>query len=150
MRWMLGRYRRSVRFLGVLAWASVPGGALAADVEVAVGNVRNAQGHVLVALCSKTDFLSLSCERQSGSPARPGTVTVTIRDVRPDRYAVQAYQDENDNLKLDTNFLGLPVEGIGFGNDAKMLFGPPTYDDAAVIVPAAGMSIRLELRYTFD
>jgi uncharacterized protein (DUF2141 family) len=62
---------------------------------------------------------------------------------------LQAYQDDNDNFTLDRNFFGMPKEGMGFSRDAKMSFGPPAFDDAAVTVPAAGAVLTFALRY-FD
>lgn len=45
-------------------------------------------------------------------------------------YAVACYHDENNNGKLDTNFLGIPKEGTGASRDAKGSMGPPKFDDA--------------------
>ncbi len=41
----------------------------------------------------------------------------------------------------------MPTEGIGFSNDAKMRFGPPSFADAAFTLGAAGGQIALALRY---
>ena len=46
-------------------------------------------------------------------------------DLAPGRYALSAFHNENDNGELDTNLLGVPSEGYGFGNDASAAFGPP-------------------------
>jgi uncharacterized protein (DUF2141 family) len=35
--------------------------------------------------------------------------------------------DQNNNLKLDTNFLGLPKEPYGFSNNPKVV-GKPSFD----------------------
>lgn len=40
-------------------------------------------------------------------------------------YAVQVYQDKNDNLKLDRPLGGPPTERYGFSNNARGTFGPP-------------------------
>ena len=78
-----------------------------------------------------------------------GEAKVVVRDIDPGVYAVQAFHDENGNFDLDRNFLGLPKEGMGFSNDAPMRFGPPSFDDAAIEIGAAGAATRLRLRY-FD
>lgn len=44
--------------------------------------------------------------------------------------AVSIYHDENDNGKLDTNFFGVPKEGVGVSNNAKGNMGPPKFKDA--------------------
>jgi len=43
---------------------------------------------------------------------------------RVGKYAVSVFHDENSNGKLDTNFLGIPREGVGASNNAKGHFGP--------------------------
>ena len=42
-------------------------------------------------------------------------------EIPPGTYAIGVYIDENDNEKLDTNFLGIPKEQYGFSNNAKAL-----------------------------
>ncbi|WP_448203291.1 DUF2141 domain-containing protein [Azospirillum sp. sgz302134] len=122
----------------------------AADLSVTVTNVRNDRGKVLVALCTPDTFLKAGCPYTAGEPARAGQVTVTVRNVPPGTYAVQAFHDENQNLDIDRNFLGLPEEGIGFGNDAPMRFGPPRYADAALAIGPAGGRTNLALRYFIE
>ena len=45
-------------------------------------------------------------------------------------YAIGVYVDENENEKLDTNFLGIPKEQYGFSNNAKA-FGIPKFESAS-------------------
>jgi len=44
--------------------------------------------------------------------------------VAPGRYAVSVFHDENSNGKMDTNFIGIPREGVGASNNAKGHLGP--------------------------
>ncbi len=118
-------------------------------VEVTVTGVRNANGHVLVAVCDKATFLAETCPYRGRAAAKAGAVTVRITGVPPGIYAAQAYQDENDNGRIDRTLLGIPKEGIGFSNDAPMRFGPPSFAAAAFSLGAAGGAIQFALRY-FD
>ena len=45
-------------------------------------------------------------------------------------YAIKIFHDENENEKLDTNFMGVPKERFGFSNNVMGRFGPPTFDQA--------------------
>lgn len=56
--------------------------------------------------------------------------TVIFKDIPKGTYAISSYHDENDNKKMDTNFIGIPKEPIGMSNDAKGFMGPPKYIDA--------------------
>jgi uncharacterized protein (DUF2141 family) len=93
-----------------------------------------------------------------GFPARPtykaarrvtilGTeATCEFRDVRPGVYAVALFHDENGNGKLDTNFLGLPSEGVGTSNNKRPLVGPPSWGGSKFRLEHDG-TIRVTLHY---
>ena len=59
-----------------------------------------------------------------------GRATCVFDDLKPGTYAVSFIHDENENGKLDTNFIGIPTEGYGASNDARARFGPPKWADA--------------------
>jgi len=124
-------------------------GALAAELKVTLEQVVTDAGYLLVAVCTPETFLRRGCPYTGRAPAASGEAHVVVRGIDPGVYAVQAFHDENDNLELDRNFLGLPEEGMGFSNDAPMRFGPPRFEDAAIEIDAGGAAIRLRLRY-FD
>jgi uncharacterized protein (DUF2141 family) len=124
--------------------------AFGASLDVSVENVRYDKGHILVAVCPAQDFLTARCPFVGSAPASRGLVEVRVPNIPPGTYAVQVFQDENDNPKIDRNFLGLPTEGMGFSNDAPFRFGPPTFKDAAIIVGPNGAQTELRLRYFTD
>ena len=127
--------------------AALPAAAEPGTLEVTVTGVRSAAGHVLVAVCDRATFLQPTCRYRGRAPAAMGSVTVRIVGVPAGTYAAQAYQDENDNDKLDRNLFGMPTEGIGFSNDAPMRFGPPSFDAAAFALGGEGGRMTFALRY---
>ena len=123
----------------------------AADFTIEIRGVRSADGQVYVALHgpeSKATFPSgegvVAGHRQ---PAHVGALRFVVNDLSPGRYAVTAFHDENDNGELDTNLLGIPTEGYGFGNDASAAFGPPSFKAAAVAFGDAPEAAVLTLHY---
>jgi uncharacterized protein (DUF2141 family) len=138
-----------IRWVLLLTLLALPASAEPGVLEVTVTGVRNANGHVLVAVCDRATFLSPTCAYRGRAAAQAGAVVVRVTGIPPGVYAVQAYQDENDNGKLDRTFLGMPKEGMGFSRDAPMRFGPPDFADAAVTIPPAGGALSFALRY-FD
>ena len=60
---------------------------------------------------------------------------------------MSAFQDENGNGKLDTNFIGMPKEGVGASNDAAGKFGPPKFDDARFNYKAGRSVMTIHIRY---
>jgi uncharacterized protein (DUF2141 family) len=61
-------------------------------------------------------------------------VIVAEIELEPGNYAVSVHHDDNDNDKMDTNFIGIPKEPIGLSNGAVAKFGPPKYKDAVFTV----------------
>jgi uncharacterized protein (DUF2141 family) len=65
--------------------------------------------------------------------------------IPPGRYAIAVMHDENENHKLDKNFLGIPKEGFGFANNPRIGMSAPSFDAAAhqVNCPETDVEIRL-------
>jgi uncharacterized protein (DUF2141 family) len=68
-----------------------------------------------------------------------------VEDLPTGRYAVMVFHDRNDNGELDKRPLGIPKEPYGFSNDARDPFGPPSFEDAAILVDG-DLTIEVRLR----
>ncbi len=114
--------------------------AAAGELRVAVEGVKGDQGSVRVAIYrAGSKFLAPGQEYSAMyQQARAGDLTVVFGDLPNDRYAVAVFHDENGNAELDANLLGIPLEGIAFSERAAATFGPPSFDAAALTVPAEG------------
>jgi len=69
-----------------------------------------------------------------------------VVDLPAGRYAIAVFHDKNGNQELDQNLVGAPSEPYGFGNNARGSFGPPSFDAAAIDLPASGAHARIEVR----
>lgn len=119
-----------------------------AGIAVTVEGVANATGRVLVALCTRDTFLGAKCPYVANAPASAGgKVEIVLKGIEPGIYAVQAFHDENENFDIDRSFLGWPKEGMGFSNDARMNYGPPDFDEAAIELKRGRNETRVNLRY---
>ncbi|MFT5219982.1 MAG: outer membrane protein [Gammaproteobacteria bacterium] len=56
-----------------------------------------------------------------------------IKDLSSGEYALLVYYDENDNKRIDKNFIGIPVEPIGFSNRYTPR-APPNFSRAAFVI----------------
>jgi uncharacterized protein (DUF2141 family) len=119
----------------------------AGSITFEIGNVRNARGNVLVAVCPRGKFLKEDCAYNGTTRARAGSVTVVVQNVPPGDYAAQAFHDENANENVDQNFIGIPKEGVGFSRDARITFGPPSWNAAHFVHQGAPSAMRIRLRY---
>lgn len=121
------------------------------SLRVQMSALRNERGRVAVALfASEQDFPDQQ-RALAGQLARieGGRAEVTFSGVRPGVYAVAVLHDENENAKMDFNFLGMPLEGYGFSNDASATFGPPSFAAAAFRLAPRPSSITVKVRYLF-
>ncbi len=46
-------------------------------------------------------------------------------------YAISIFHDEDNNGKMNKNFIGYPTEGFGFSNNVKVRFSAPKFDECA-------------------
>jgi len=125
------------------------GPASAARIIVTIDGLHSAQGTVFVGLyATPSKFLN---GNQSDAlrkvRASTGPITVASDALPPGTYAVGAYHDENGNDHLDTNFLGLPVEGYALSNGVRAVMAKPTFQQAAFTVGAGDKPVSLHIRY---
>jgi uncharacterized protein (DUF2141 family) len=123
------------------------------DVTVTVTQLRSAEGMVLG--CMTGDPARFP-QCRSGKPsyhtvvdAHAGQVTLTFADVAPGRYAIALLHDENGNGKADRALGMMPREGFGFSRDAKVVMGPPRFEEAVFEVAEAPRSMAIRMRYMF-
>jgi len=125
------------------------GQASAARIIVTIDGLKSAQGNVFVGLyASPARFLQGNqSDALKKVRASPGPITVTFDNLQPGTYAVGAFHDENGNDHLDTNFLGLPVEGYALSNGVRVVMAKPTFQQAAFTVGVGDKPVSLHIRY---
>ena len=119
----------------VLSTSSSLASGTAADVVIQINGVRNNDGLVRIAVYDRSaDFPSGSPVVGTDIAAAEGTTVVHLHELPVGRYAIAFYHDEDANAEFGQNFIGLPTEGYGFSNDAPVVLGPPSFDEAAIEV----------------
>ncbi len=134
--------------LSVLAGASFT--APTGTVTVEVTNLRSNKGYVLVSLYDTPDAFPKNGEKAVGKgkvTITGGKATISFKNMPQGKYAAAILHDENDNLKMDLNSVGLPQEGYGFSNNAKGLFGPPSFSKAAFTLNGPVKNISIKASY---
>lgn len=121
-------------------------------IEAAVSGVSNAPGMVGCALFSSAAGFPLESDKPSVKIVRVapagGAAMCVFENVPPGVYAMAVVHDTNGNGRADTNFLGMPTEGVGVSNNVMPRMSSPTFDANKFNV-AAGQTTRLaiSLRY---
>jgi uncharacterized protein (DUF2141 family) len=133
----------------ILALMFIAGPASAARIIVTIDGLHSANGNVFVGLyASPNKFLhGNECDAFKKVRASVGPITVEFDNLPPGTYAVGAYHDENGNGHLDTNLLGLPIEGYALSNGVRAILAPPRFTDAAFTVGGGDKPIALHIRY---
>jgi uncharacterized protein (DUF2141 family) len=135
--------------------ASEPGAGSPPPVGVAltvrIHGLSNDRGGVAVALFAAAEAFPDQKKALAGQLAKieKGRARVRFAGLRPGVYAVAVLHDENENSKMDFNFLGMPLEGYGFSNDASAPFGPPSFEQASFELRPRDSFITLRMRYFF-
>jgi uncharacterized protein (DUF2141 family) len=124
----------------------LPAAVFAADkkVIIEINNVKPAHGTVFVSVYdsaesyrAKKPFRQMKMESVSAQ--------LSIKESLPDGdYLVSVYQDLNGNGKLDSNFIGVPIEPIGISNYSGKGI-PGGFDKLKVQVKADGTTIKVGL-----
>lgn len=115
------------------------------DIVVTITNFESNEGKALIGLFdSESTFLK---ERFKSHIVKieNNSCKVTFKNIPVGVYAVSIVHDENDNGKLDTNFMGIPKEDTGCSNNAPARFGPPKWEDAKFEVKNETISQSIKL-----
>ena len=146
---------RCVALFAVLVFANLPAIAFAQSscpgIHVKILNIRNSTGAVACALFESpegfpTEFLH-SATNVMIIKVRDTQARCDFEDILPGTYALAVIHDENMDGKLATNWLGVPTEGYGFSNEAKVLMGAPSFDAASFPYDGRNLDLTISLNY---
>jgi len=103
------------------------------DLTVHVENIKNTNGEIRVAIYDKAaGFLKFDkVFKAAAKKAIKGKTTLVLKDIPSGTYALAVFHDENSNEKLDTNFMGIPKEPLGFSMAKMKTFGPPSFEECS-------------------
>ncbi|MEQ9468110.1 MAG: DUF2141 domain-containing protein [Ekhidna sp.] len=115
------------------------------ELVVKVENIKTQKGSIMIAVYDHQDrFLSKEI-LSDGKIINKDVVEFSFKGLGEGFYAISIFQDENGNGKLDSNFMGIPTEPYAFSNNAKGMFGPPSFEDCRFEVAQGGNEIVIRL-----
>lgn len=121
-----------------------------ATVTVSVSNLRNTKGSLGCRLFSSEKGFPRNPEGtvRQGVRVTSGVTRCVFKGVQPGTHALTVIHDENDNGKLDTNVLGMPLEGYGVSNNRTYATRAPVWSECKFTVePGKSRELEVELRY---
>jgi len=145
---MNSRFLLAACFTGIFPCVSE-----ASDLTVTAGNLRNDRGQVLICVFSAESSNAAAfpdCDkgravRTAKAAIAGGKVVITFNGLKDGVYAVAIVHDENANGQLDTNFLGIPAEGVGVSTNPRV-FGKPSFEQGQFSVKG-NTAITIETKY---
>lgn len=106
---------------------------------VNVSGATPGKGQAILSLFTSSDtYLKKPNFSESKAINNNGQVIFSLDQLDPGTYAVSVIYDEDSNGELNTGFLGIPSELVGFSNNATSMFGPPSYTDASFVLSKSG------------
>lgn len=97
------------------------------ELTVRVSGAEPSEGRIHLAIFSRqSDYLKVPF-KDLIRPADEKGEAVFVLTLPKGQYSACAFYDKNENGKLDKGFLGIPKELVAFSNEAKGLFGPPSF-----------------------
>jgi len=147
MNW--SRVLALVSLAGILAAGSAVSAA-AAELTIRVENVLPSGGILRLGLYDAARYPDDNSKPIASADvsAVPGETVVTLHAVPAGTYAIQTFQDVNANDKMDTSWLGLPLEPFGFSLDAKPFLSKPSFNDVKFILADGENSQVIHLQNT--
>ena len=99
-------------------------------LDIKITNIKKNTGKIIVEIYnSKNSWLKSPYKKVVLSTDQDAQIASF--DVPYGKYAITIYQDLNENSEADMNFLSIPKEPIGFGNNYKP-FGEPKFESCAI------------------
>ena len=117
-------------------WAVMWTQLVSADtLNIVITNVSSDAGKVMVQVLSSEAQFKGEAEGDAHvaafvENAVQGEMRFMTSNLPKGEYAFRVMHDQNDNGKLDSNFVGMPKEPWAFSNNAIGNFGPAKWQDA--------------------
>jgi uncharacterized protein (DUF2141 family) len=116
------------------------------SLEVTITNIPSQEGTVRVALFEGEEQFLKKPVKTLTADVTGNSVTLLFESVSCETCAISVFHDENNNAKMDTNFMGIPTESYGFSNNARGRFGPPAFQDAKLSLKEGKNSISIAVK----
>jgi len=118
-------------------------------VRLEITGLKDASGDIYIAVYdSDDDWLgdeTVMQQKVAIAEALNGELVLSELQLPPGEYAFSVFYDVNSNGELDTNFIGIPNEPIAISNNAKLRFGPPSYEDAVFSLGSEPVIQQIEI-----
>ncbi len=118
-------------------------------IHLNIQNIENEKGTLRIGLFKESDkFLDEASWSQDIVVNGLEKIEIDFKNIPFGTYAISIYHDLDDNGKLDTNFIGIPKEPVGFSNDHQPKMGPPKFNGAKFELSQKELALTINM-YTY-
>jgi outer membrane protein len=110
-----------------------PGALLAGDLEVVLRNPPAGGSVAFVLFNTPNTFGDFRDPFRAEVVTAENSASHRFTDLPPGEYALLVFHDRNSNRQLDKNFIGIPIEPIGFSKEYDPR-GPPQFERARFVL----------------
>lgn len=120
------------------------------NLTVEIDGLKTKQGQVCASIYASSQgfpgdrdrVLQRECTKITETP-----VILTFTNLKAGNYAVAVMHDENNDLSVNRNDLGMPIEGFGFSQNPEIRNSAPKFSETAVFVAGANTNIKIQMKY---
>jgi uncharacterized protein (DUF2141 family) len=102
----------------MIVFVLVTGYLAAQTLTIRIENADVGRGYLMIGVFNEEKTFPDTYFRGEKISVSERIMTITFTDLPKGQYAVSAYQDTNNNEKLDKNLFGIPKEKYGFSNNS--------------------------------
>jgi uncharacterized protein (DUF2141 family) len=121
-----------------------------ACLTVELTGLRSNLGVINIGVFSSPEGFPSDATRavRSGSfPVLTLPLLLTFDDLPFGQYAATVHHDENMDGELNTNLLGIPMEGIGFSGNPKIWRGVPAFERSQFEFSSENSTVSIRMKY---
>ncbi|MCM0592750.1 MAG: DUF2141 domain-containing protein [Gloeotrichia echinulata IR180] len=136
--------------LGNLGWSFSARAGFKGTLSVEIDGLKNKQGQVCASIFANSQGFPNKRDRvvqRQCTKITDNTVKLKFENLTATNYAVAVMHDENKDLILNRNDLGMPTEGFGFSRNPEVSTSPPKFGEAAFLVAGPNTNIKIHLKY---
>jgi uncharacterized protein (DUF2141 family) len=93
-------------------------------LEIEITGLHNNTGNLMLQLFNEKEVVIT----QEIGQIKDKMSLFSIHNLKPGKYAIRYYQDENLNGTMEKNKFGKPLEGYGFSNNVTAPFSMPPFE----------------------
>ncbi len=120
------------------------------NITLEFSNLRNHDGFIQISLFkTEEEFVNekpFSKMKIAKSAVVNGKISVQL-NLPLGQYGLAVLDDENNNEKMDYNFVGIPKEGFGFSNYYHAGFTRPKLSQFMVSISSSSNFLKFAMRY---